>query len=212
MNSFAILKLACFVVTDGGIYPPRNQIYFDSVDIKLIEAFIKTARELGIKKLYINKGHGTFQAYFYSKEVSKTLLRLITPEKILPIVKIIRLSKSQIAEILRILFTTDGGVSFSLSKSKVDAKIRIHRKVTYTSTNSENLKGVQLLLKSLGIRSKIQGNDVEIKGRGNLLRFKKLIGFLKGVKVSNKSKLWGGLTKNQLLNLVIKTYRNTYGE
>ena len=212
MDSFAILKLACFVVTDGGIYPPRNQIYFDSVDRKLIEAFTKTARELGIKKVYINKGHGTFQAYFYSKEISKTLLRLITPEKILPIDKITRLSTSQIAEILRILFTTDGGVSLSFSKSKVDCKIRVHRKVIFTSAKPENLRGVQLLLKSLGIESRIQENDLEIKGRENLLRFKNFIGFLKGAKITNKSILWKGLTKNQLLNIVIKTYRNTYGE
>jgi len=207
-DSVAILKLACFIATDGGIYPKRNQVYFNSTDRKIVEEFIEVARHVGTNKVFVNRGHKCLQAYFYSKKICKEILKLIGRSKTLPLSKINNLKNKDRTEILRILFSTDGGVSFSTSRSKSDGKFRLHRKVTFTSKNFKNLVVVKKLLKELRIESKIHENELEIKGYKNLLRFKKLIGFLKGAKVTNKSKKWRGMDKNQLLNVVINSYRD----
>ena len=208
-----LLKLVCFIVTDGGIYQRRNQIYFDTTDDKLMNKFIETARGLQVKHIYVSKGHGTKTIYFYSKELYQHLKSLIGNEKTLPLDEMLRLSKKNIQEMLQILFSTDGGVSLSTSNCRTDGKKRIHRKVTFTSSNRRNLEIVKKLLQRFGVRGRIQNNgDLEIKGRRNLEKFKNLIGFIEGVKVTNKSKKWCGIEKNKLLDLCLKSYRYTHRE
>jgi len=207
-----LLRLSALIATDGGIYKKRNQIYFDSTDTKLIRTFVTTVKDLGIKKVFVNKGHGTYEAYFYSSVVANKLLTILGDKKTIPISLIWKLSKQEIAEILRILFSTDGGVSFCFSRSERDKKIQFHRKVTFTSKNRKNLHAVHLLLKCFGVDSKIHENELEIKGYKNLVKFQESIKFLEGVKVTKKSKRWSGLEKNKLLKLVIQSYRDTHGE
>lgn len=210
-NKVALLKLGSFVITDGGIYKKRNQIYFDSTDKALIKAFVDSAKDLNIKKISIVNGHEDLEANIYSKEISEMLVKLIGESKTIPIKEIEKLPKKEIQKILQILFTTDGGVSFSISKSKSDGKTRFHRKITFTSKNKKNLKSVQSLLEIFRIGSRIHGTDLVIKGRGNLMEFKNRIGFLKRAKVTNKSKKWKGVEKNKFLDVVIKSYRRTRG-
>ncbi len=211
MKKETLIKLACLIATDGGIYRKRNQIYFDSVDEKLIMTFCELARKIGIKKIRVNKGHGTRVAYFYSKKIAEKLSEILNHSKEIPLQHILRLPKENIVEILRILFSTDGGVSLSQSKCKKDGKGRFHRKVTFTSANKQNLFAVKKLLECFDISSNIVGNDLEIKGKENLEKFK-VIGFLEGVKVTRKSKKWCGIEKNELLRICLESYRYTYGE
>jgi len=211
-NLFKLLKLICFIVTDGGIYEKRNQIFFDSTDEKLIREFIKVARENSVKKIFVSKGHGTITAYFYSKKLTQKIRNLIGKDKTLPLKEILKFSKEDISELLKILFSTDGGVSFSVSKGK-DGKRRIHRKITFTSKNKRNLEIIKFLLHFFNIKGTIQKNgDLQIKGVEKLKRFKKYIGFIEGVKVTGKSKKWEGKEKNELLLICINSYRYTRGE
>jgi len=207
-----LLKLICFIVTDGGIYEKRNQIYFDTTDEKLLKEFIKTARENSVKHLFISNGHGTKTVYFYSKRLCEKIRSLVGKTKDLPLQEIVKLPKKDIRELLQILFSTDGGVSFSMSCSK-DKKRRFHRKITFTSKNRKNLRIVNQLLKLFGIEGRIQkNNDLEIKGKENLEKFRDLIGFIEGTKITKKSKVWHGIEKNKLLVLCIDSYRYARGE
>jgi len=206
-----LLKLLCFIVTDGGVYQKRNQVYFDTTDEKLLKKFIRIARKNSVKHIFVSNGHGTKTAYFYSKRLCREIKNLIGEDKTLPL-EILKFPKKDIRELLQILFSTDGGVSLSFSYGTDKIK-RIHRKITFTSKNRKNLETVNRLLQVFGINGRIQANgDLEIKGKENLERFTNLIGFIKGVKVTGKSSRWQGMEKNQLLLYCLNSYRDTHGE
>jgi len=99
-----------------------------------------------------------------------------------------------------------------MSYSK-DKKRRFHRKITFTSKNRKNLRIVNQLLKLFGIEGRIQkNNDLEIKVKENLEKFRDSIGFIEGTKITKKSKVWHGIEKNKLLALCIDSYRYAHGE
>jgi len=67
-------------------------------------------------------------------------------------------------------------------------------------------KQLMVMLESLGIHPHLADNRIKIKGRENLERFQKLIGFLDGCRVTKKSNEWQGVEKNKLLDLCIKLF------
>lgn len=153
-------------------------------DETLINTFVNLLRKTKIRNFSVNLGHGTQEVSFHSKKLVQQPHSIIGNSKKINIKEVKKLPKSQIKRILQILFSTDGGVSFSKSK---DGKERLHRKITFTAKkNPENLKIVQKLLALFGIKSRIHSFDLEIKGKENLKKFKEKIGFIDGVKITEK--------------------------
>jgi hypothetical protein len=96
-------------------------------DETLINTFVNLLRKTKIRNFSVNLGHGTQEVSFHSKKLVQQLHSIIGNSKKINIKEVKKLPKSQIKRILQILFSTDGGVSFSKSKGK-DGKERLHRK------------------------------------------------------------------------------------
>jgi hypothetical protein len=201
MRKEDLLQLAAFIITDGGIFRRNINKY-------LCESLKKDENQ----KFFCKSGSWYSRSLFSFKKLVQQLHSIIGNSKKINIKEVKKLPKSQIKRILQILFSTDGGVSFSKSKGK-DGKERLHRKITFTAKkNPENLKIVQKLLALFGIKSRIHSFDLEIKGKENLKKFKEKIGFIDGVKITGKSKKWKGIEKNRLLEIVLNSFRDTRGE
>jgi len=185
MDKIILLKLASFVATDGGIYKKRNQVFFDSTDENLINSFVAVAKQAGAQKVFINKvKRGCREAYFYSKRISGEISEILGERKTLPLKEIENLLPQDIQQILKILFTL----------------------------NEKNLLSVQKLLSRFGIVSRIYGSDLVIKGFHEISKFRSFVGFIEGAKVTGKSKIWKGFEKNELLDILLKSYRDTRGK
>ncbi|MGB9613344.1 MAG: hypothetical protein ACPL4K_04105, partial [Candidatus Margulisiibacteriota bacterium] len=66
------------------------------------------------------------------------------------------------------------------------------------------------LLHSLGIeaRNVDKDNKIKIETEKDIRKFAKIIGFIKGVKISDHSKFWRRYEKQQVLEMMVSSYDN----
>jgi hypothetical protein len=115
---------------------------------------------------------------------------------------------TQLAKIfLKIAYSCDGGVS--LYEAHRDKQSWLIRKVFIDSKHPLVRNYYQKLLEKLGFRTKIYGSQIRIQKREMFKKFSKEIGFVKGVKIGKDSKYWVDKTKNELLSLLLRSYKGT---
>lgn len=137
---------------------------------------------------------------FRTKPLNGTITEASIPEEIMKAAKEIKLS------FLRIFSSAEGSVHLHIDKQR--KWWVINRWVSITCCHPIIHQQVKELLESVGIKAKSRGKDIVIKGKENLFKFKKLIGFIKGCKVTKKShSKWEGVEKNLLLDLAIKLFQ-----
>ena len=106
---------------------------------------------------------------------------------------------------LRIYFSCDGGVSVTKSKTKYPYLIR---KVFVDAKHPRIREDLKKMLFFLGFLPKSYDHQIRLTCKEEITKFQKIIGFIKDVKIGNDSKKFAGQTKNEVLRLIIKSYKN----
>lgn len=119
---------------------------------------------------------------------------------------IFHLQETEIIEILKVMFSTDGCICLGVSWDKSDNMWKIRRTIEFSCFHPKIKEQVSQLLNKLQIHNKIREDGIVIWRKNDIMKFREKIGFIKGVKVTKNSKNWFGFEKNQILNLAIKTF------
>ncbi len=112
-------------------------------------------------------------------------------------------NKRDKAIFLRIYISCDGCPSIFPRKNSWSAVERIVAIVCHHPILKQRLSK---LLNDLKIPHTVKENSLEMRSRESITKFKKDIGFVDGVEMTGNSKYWEGLTKNEVLNKIIKSY------
>lgn len=119
---------------------------------------------------------------------------------------VLKLKPKEIAEVLRIMFSTDGCVCLGASWSKSDEMWQIRRLIKFSCLHPIIKEQVSELLRKLGIAHKADEEGIIIWKENDIRAFHQNVGFVNGVKVTRNSKVWEGFEKNHVLKLLIKTF------
>lgn len=145
------------------------------------------------------KKYGTFRTLAYkNKTGGKTY-----PQTELPLFS----DKTNIYYFLQAAFSCDGGVNLYKGKAKRNYSFLI-RNIYLACSHPQLQIDYFNLLKKVGIQSKIitKDNRILIRGKTEIQKFQKKIGFLKGTKITQHSSFWQGYEKNEVLNLLVSSY------
>lgn len=118
---------------------------------------------------------------------------------------ILFMSKRLACNFLKIYASCDGGVSVSLTKNKKKSYFLV-RKVLISVKHPVLSDQITRLLKHLDFQPSQYKDQIRLVKKKDIIRFHKQVGFINGCKVSNDSKYFCGIEKNQLLNMVIKSF------
>lgn len=115
------------------------------------------------------------------------------------------LSQEDIRKILQAMFSADGTVVVSIKWDKRKKKWTLSRKIKLASKHPKLKEQIADLLKKLGFHPVIHSEGVVLQRKGDLIKFREKIRFIDEVKVT-KNKIWGGFNKNDILDLLVKTF------
>ena len=120
---------------------------------------------------------------------------------------IFSLASHEIQEILKVMFSADGGISMWVSRHKKKRVWEIRKRIFLASKHPEIRQQVVLLLKKIGIEAKDRkSGEVVIWKKSQIEKFHSIVGFVSGVKVTKDSKHWTGFEKSQILDLAVRTF------
>jgi len=120
---------------------------------------------------------------------------------------IFKLLSHEISEILRVMFSADGGISMWVSWHKKKQVWEIRKRVFLACKHPSIRKQIVALLKQVGIEAKDRkSGEVVIWKKSEIKKFRSLIRFVSRVKVTKDSKHWTGFEKTQILDIAIKTF------
>ena len=103
----------------------------------------------------------------------------------------------------RCAFSCDGSVILWVGKTRNG--FRLQREVRLFCKHPQLLCQHKKLLEKLGFNPKSSNDTIVIRGKTELTRFFKKIGFVKGVKIT-RNEIWGGFEKSKLLELCVKSF------
>ena len=151
---------------------------------------------------YLVSKFGTFRTLKYKNgELPKTKL----PVKQL-------MSDNVVEEFLKVAFSCDGGLCFYPAKrdGKRGGTKWLIRTVFLACHHPKLREDYMFLLKFLGInaRNVPQDGKIKIENEKDIRKFAKIVGFVKGVKVTSHSKFWKDYEKQDVLKLMISSYKN----
>lgn len=115
------------------------------------------------------------------------------------------LPQKDVCKILQAMFSADGTVVISVKWNKRDRKWELGRRVKLASKHPKLKEQIANLLRKLNFHPTIHSDGVALQRKEDLIRFQKEIRFIDGVKVT-KNKIWGGFNKNDILDLLVKTF------
>lgn len=225
--SFSTLaKIATLLMTDG-YSDSRGYFSYGSKDRILIYIFSELVKNSVGKKtsVYLAKD-GVWHANLNNKRLSESL-RPLSPsykkspaknqskESYLkepqPSVKFLEnVDNDTLISCIRLALTTDGGLTVGIRKNKKG--IAIKQELYLKCANPNLCEGWEGILKRAGFNFKIIKDSNMWSGiRGvstysieEIRKFREVGGFVKGVKISKKSRRFAGFEKNIMLNLMLR--------
>ena len=171
-----------------------------------IQKFSEWTDEFGVKSLQVRQ-----------KQVASQLLSLVPTfrtkpfkDGTFPLVKLPEffhtLPISDLSKVMQAMFSADGSIVLGVKWRKDKKTWVFTRRVCLTSvTPSLKEQVTQILEEKFGMKPQIWKHDVVLERKSDIMKFKQLIGFVEGVQISKKSKVWEGFDKTQILDLAIKT-------
>lgn len=213
-----LAKLIGFLLTDGGVSKVSGKwrIHFTSNSDTLNEEFRNLINKIYGYKLATEKRFGakTLRTWI-NKEISNELLSLTPnyrtlaydkskndyPNAIIP--KFILNNRQYGKEFLKYAFTSDGSAIFCIGRAKYGFKFDRFVKICCEHPNLR--EQYYKLLKKLGYKPSIQNDYVCLRGKENLEKFYKEIGFIEDVEISGNGP-WNGITKQELLKFCVKSF------
>jgi hypothetical protein len=104
------------------------------------------------------------------------------------------------------MFSADGYVTLTVKWDKKKKIWRIIRRIKLACKHPILKEQISELLKKVGLLHQVSKEELIIERKRDILKFAEEIKFVPGVKVTKNSKFWRGLEKNDVLNLVIKSF------
>lgn len=174
---------------------PPERIQVKKKEQNLYSAIL-TSKEVGN---FLTNSFGTFRTLKFSDGAY--------PDTVLPVGRLVR--SNMVAPFLRVSFSMDGGVKFYPAVRRSGGKW-LERNVFFACHHSKLREQYCHLLERLSIRPvNIEyDNVIKIRGRRNMERFAEKVGFVRGIKVTKHSKYWCGVEKNEVMRLMVESYRN----
>ena len=114
--------------------------------------------------------------------------------------------KCVLRKVLQVMFSCDGSVVLGVKWHKTKNTWVFTRRIQITVAHPQLRENLREILEDLGFSPKIWRREIIINKKDELLKFKREIGFIDGVKVSRKSRYWAGRNKNEVLTLLIKSF------
>lgn len=126
----------------------------------------------------------------------------------IPVKQLIEHGKADI--FLKTAFSMDGGVKFYLVRSKKLGTKWLERNVSLACHHPVLRNQYQQLLQSIGIESINIEKDkiIKVRRREDLEKFALKVSFIKGIRTTKHSKFWVGIEKNEVLKMVLDSYKN----
>jgi hypothetical protein len=110
--------------------------------------------------------------------------------------------------LIRSFFSAEGSVILGCKWHTHKKLWVINKRIQATSKNDSLKNFVAEALKKLGFSPVVWKREVALTRKKYILRFAKEIRFLDGVKISQKSRIWHGIEKNKLLDVVVDLCKN----
>lgn len=214
--------LVGLLLTDGCVsFSSRSwKITFSGKSRELLELFKQKMKSLfGIQKFSEwTDEFGVRSLQVRQKQVATQLLTLVPTfrtkpfkDGTFPLVKLPKffstLPISELGEVMQAMFSADGSIVLGVKWRKDKRMWVFTRRVCLTSvTPSLKEQVAQILEEKFGMKPQIWKHDVVLERKSDIIKFKQLIRFVEGVKISKKSKVWEGFDKTQILDIAIKTF------
>ena len=213
--SAPLLRLAIMLLGDGWV--ENDRVGYSSKDITLLNYFSRLVKEISGKKPKIRMGDRAWRSVLYSTNLVKRLKELspsfrtkkfpngeFPPAKIPDVV--FTLPKDEIAEILRLIFSMEGGVALFARKVR-EGYYGVERKVFLSSANpilaEQYIRLIRIVLGDIKIKYDKKARNLYIRNFTDIEKFAEKIGFIPGVKVSHSASRWCGFEKNEVLQLAL---------
>ena len=207
MNKVLLGYFSLMILTDGGI--ARDEVYFVTTDKVLAKLFTKLSKALWgktpIRIRYRRGRYSWMKLRVKDSKIAKMLAKLTRNKSCIPEFITNEKDSKILAEYLKIIASTDGGVAFYQSKRN-DGYVRTERHVIIGCKNELIKKQMRELFSRLGINTRTVKEGLRISGRDNLKKFRDKVGFVPGCLITSKSPKWKGYTKNQVLDFMITSY------
>ncbi len=214
------------LLTDGGISKHQNsfQIEFTNKSQALHDIFKAELRKLFEITKFTEISHSDFKEIKRTKVRNKHAIEALFnivptfrtkqftdgtfPQSKLPDF-FFELPNVEIYKILQAMFSADGCVSLWIVRNKRKNLWEIKKLVKISCKHPVIRQQLFQLLKKLDYSPTLRksNDEVVLFRKQDIIKFRKEIGFVNGVKVTKDSKNWEGFEKNQILDLAIKTYK-----
>ena len=215
-DRYEVLRVLPFVLSDGGVYNNR-EIYFTSTDAALVGHFRTVATvAFGYGGYVVKRSNGAYvvkiKGYDYFKclaEVMPDILYKNDKGRAIRLPDELYSDKDLAKWFIKVYASCDGGVSVMLGRR---GNITFYvRRVFITSKNPYLRRQIGDLLKALSFAPRDDGDKhIYLSRREDIVRYAEEIRFLEQVKVTKNSKRFRGMEKNQLLDLVVRSYGNPH--
>lgn len=221
-----LTTLIALLYTDGCVSKhgvSSWRIYFSNSSLVAIKLFVDSVvavfeippEGIQVKK----KEQNLYSATLTSKEVGDFLTNSfgtfrtlkfgdgVYPDTNLPVGRLVK--SDTVALFLSVVFSMDGGVKFYPAMGEHRRKW-LERNIFLACHHPKLREQYCHLLERLSIRPvNIEyDNVIKIRGRKNMERFAEKVGFVRGIKVTKHSKYWCGVDKNEVMRLMVESYRN----
>lgn len=117
-----------------------------------------------------------------------------------------KLSKDDLYNVLKLMFSADGGVVLGVKWHKTLNKWEFTRRIVLKCSNPNLRKKLKKLLHKINIDAKEWDSSLAIDKKSDIKRFSENIKFIDSIEVSPKSIYWTGFKKNDVLIKLLKTY------
>jgi len=113
------------------------------------------------------------------------------------------ISISNLQAFLRAFFSAEGSVVLGCKWNKYKKLWVINKRIQVTIKNDSLKEFITKVLRKLGFQPAVWKNEVVLSRKQDIIQFSKKIRFFDGVNVSKKSRVWFGIEKNKLLDLIV---------
>ena len=215
-DRYGVLRVLPFILSDGGIYKAR-EIYFTTTDMALVDHFRRAAMEAFNYGGYIvRRSNGAYvvkiKGYDYVgcvRAVMPDILYKADMNRVITLPSELFRDRDLAKWFLKVYASCDGGVS--IMRGRRGNTTFYVRRVFITAKNPHLREQIRELLKILQYTPRDdKDKHVYLSRREDIARYAKEIRFLEHVKVTGNSKRFHGLDKNQLLDLMVKSYGNPH--
>ena len=204
----SLVKFLGMIVTDGCLTGSKGKlkVRFTNKSNRMHLIFRELSDKIRQNNNFISfiDSNGVITTEINSNIFNRKIRKLVGKNKILPDF-VQELNDETISQVLRLMFTCDGSPVFTTKFDKKKNLVRVVRRIKFFSKNRELLIQIKKLLNQLKFDSQISKFEVILEKKADVRKFGNKIRFVNNVQMGKNSK-WNFLTKNEVLNMMLKSY------